>query len=109
MSNSLQAQDAPNPPTDQIMSTYVIERTIEGAGELSKEELKVISQGSCAAIKEIGPQIKWLHSYVTTDKVFCVYKAADEALLLEHAKIGGFPIDAVHRLAEKISPQTAED
>jgi len=90
------------------LSTYVIERNLQGAGALSAAELKTISQGSCAVIKQLGPEIKWLHSYVTENKIFCVYQATNAELLRKHAEMGGFPIDAVHTLTNTISPATAE-
>ena len=87
--------------------TFVIERTIPGAGQLSAEQLKGISQTSCSVLKELGPEIQWVHSYVTGNKVFCIYRAPSEAWVRDHAKRGGFPVDAVSEVATVISPQTA--
>jgi hypothetical protein len=87
---------------------YVIERSIPGAGNLSAEQLKGISQASCGILKDLGPTIQWVQSYVTGDKVYCVYQAPDEALIREHAKRGGFPADAVNRVTTIIGPKTAE-
>jgi hypothetical protein len=90
------------------MKTYVIEREIPGAGSFTPAQLKAISQTSCGVLKEMGPQIQWLHSYVTGDKIYCVYKAENEALVREHAKKGGFPANSVSEVATIISPATAE-
>ncbi len=88
------------------LHTYLIERNIPGAGNLTAEQLKSISQTSCTVLKEMGPKIQWLHSYVTGDKVFCVYKAENEELLREHAKKGGFPVNSITRIKATISPAT---
>ena len=90
------------------MKTYVIEREIPEAGKLNAEQLKGISQTSCSVLKEMGSEnIEWLHSYVTEDKVYCVYKALNKELLKEHAKKGGFPANKISELATTISPKTA--
>jgi hypothetical protein len=89
------------------LNTYVIERDMPGAGELTAVQLKEVSQISNTVLKEQGPEIKWLHSYVTTDKIFCVYKAVDEKILNEHAEQAGFPITSINKLAVVISPETA--
>lgn len=110
-SSNLMAQVQKNTTSQSAsdeLTTYVIERNLQGAGALSAAELKSISQGSCAVINQIGPEIKWLHSYVTDNKIFCVYQAKNAELLKKHAEMGGFPIDAVHTLANTISPATAE-
>ncbi|WP_343487496.1 DUF4242 domain-containing protein [Allomuricauda sp. d1] len=91
------------------MKTYVIEREIPDAGKLTGEQLKGISQKSCSVLKEMGSGIEWLHSYVTDDKVFCVYKAENKELLVEHAKRGGFPVNSIQELATKIGPETANE
>ncbi|GGZ86718.1 DUF4242 domain-containing protein [Algibacter mikhailovii] len=90
------------------MKTYVIERIIPGAGNLTPEQLKAISQTSCTVLKEMGPRISWQHSYVTGDKVYCVYKAENKETIDEHAKKGGFPANSVNEVATIISPVTAE-
>jgi hypothetical protein len=90
------------------MKTYVIEREIPGAGKLTQEQLKSISQTSCGVLKEMGPKIKWQHSYVTGDKIYCVYKAKNEELVKEHAKKGGFPANSISEVANVISPATAK-
>ncbi|RPE08200.1 DUF4242 domain-containing protein [Chitinophaga lutea] len=90
------------------MPKYVIEREIPGAGKLSGEELKAISQTSCGVLSNMGPQIQWIHSYVTGDKIYCVYFAANEELVREHAKQGGFPANAVNQVTAIIDPATAE-
>ena len=90
------------------MKTYVIEREIPGAGKLTAEQLKGISQTSCTVLKEMGPKIQWIHSYVTGDKVYCIYKAESIELVKEHAKKGGFPANSVNEVATVISPATAE-
>jgi len=90
------------------MNTYVIERNIPGAGQFSKEKLKDISKTSDSVLKEMGPGIEWLHSYVTDDKIICVYKAENIDLLKEHAKKGGFPITAIYKVDNVISPATGK-
>jgi len=98
-----------NPATDQTkeMKTYVIERDIPGAGQFTAEKLKDISKTSCSVLKDMGPGIQWIQSYVTGNKIFCVYKAESVDLLKEHAKKGGFPINAVYEVSSIISPATA--
>ena len=90
------------------MPKYIIEREIPGAGNLSKEELQGISQKSCGVLHEMGPQIQWVESYVTNDKVYCVYIAPDEGAVKEHAEKGGFPADCVSEVKSIINPTTAE-
>ena len=89
------------------MKTYVIEREIPNAGKLTAEQLKTIAQTSCAVLEEIGPSIEWVHSYVTGNKIYCIYKAANEELIREHAMKGGFPANTVSEVASIISPATA--
>ena len=93
---------------NKTMKTYVIERNIPGAGDLTAEQLKGISQTSCTVLKEMGPKIEWQHSYVTGDKVYCVYKAENKSLIEEHANKGGFPANSISEVATTISPATAE-
>ncbi len=90
------------------MKTYLIERVIPGAGDLSADQLKGVSQTSCSVLKEMGSKIEWQQSYVTGDKIYCVYKAENKALIEEHAKKGGFPANSVSEVATIISPATAE-
>ncbi len=90
------------------MPQYLIERELPGAGKLSPEELKGISQTSCGVLNEMGPQIQWVHSYVTGDKIYCVYRAPNEAMVREHAQRGGFPANQVSEIASVINPTTAE-
>lgn len=90
------------------MPKYVIEREIPGAGNLSPEELHGISQKSCDVLREMGPKIQWQHSYVTGDKVYCVYIAPDEDAVREHASKGGFPANRVSRVETIIDPTTSE-
>jgi hypothetical protein len=90
------------------MPKYVIEREIPGAGKLSAQDLQAISQKSCGVLKDMGPQIQWLHSYVTDDKIYCVYIAPDEASVREHAQQGGFPANSVARVRTVIDPTTAD-
>lgn len=90
------------------MPKYVIEREIPGAGALSAEQLQAISQKSCAVLSNLGPQIQWLHSYVTGDKIYCVYIAPNEALVREHASQGGFPANRVSEVKTIIDPTSAE-
>jgi hypothetical protein len=89
------------------MKTYLIEREIPGLGKLTPEQLKGISQASCSVLKEIGPSIQWIQSYVTGDKLFCIYKAENEDLIREHAKKGGFPCNNILEIGSVISPATA--
>ena len=106
---SLNAQSASSQASNSSMNTYLIERDIEGAGDWTAQQLKEISQASCQVVKEIGPSIIWVHSYVTDDKLFCIYQAPNENLIRTHAEKGGFPLSSIHLLATKISPQTAQE
>ena len=90
------------------MPKFLIEREIPGAGDLKPEELQAISQKSCSVLQEMGPQIQWVESYVTGDKVYCVYIAPDEAAVREHAQRGGFPANRVSEIRRMIDPTTAE-
>ncbi len=90
------------------MPKFVIEREIPGAGKLSDRDLKAISQKSNKALNELGPRVQWLQSYVTGDKIYCVYIAPNEELIREHAKRGGFPANRVSQVASIIDPTTAE-
>jgi hypothetical protein len=90
------------------MPKYVIERTLPGAGNLSAEQLTGISQTSCGVLKNLGPSIQWLQSYVTGDKIYCVYIAPNAEIIREHAKQGGFPADCVNEVKCVIDPTTAE-
>jgi hypothetical protein len=91
----------------KVMKTYLIERDIPDAGKLTPEQLKSISQTSCNVLKEMGPEIQWVQSYVTGDKIYCVYKAESEELIREHAKKGGFPANFIMEISSVISPATA--
>ena len=102
-----QAQEAKTNENSTEMKTYLIERELPGAGAFESEALQGISKKSCEVIKEMGPQIEWLHSYVTTDKVYCVYRATSEAELKVHAEKGGFPINSIAVISTKIGPSTA--
>jgi hypothetical protein len=90
------------------MPRWVIEREIPGAGKLTAGELKGISQKSCSVLNELGSRIQWEHSYVTDDKIFCVYIAPDEATVRKHAQMGGFPANKVTQVRRMIDPLTAE-
>ena len=90
------------------MPKYVIERDIPGVGKLSPAELKGISQTSCGVLSKLGPQIQWVHSYVTGDKIYCIYNAPNEAMVREHAAQGGFPANRVSAVTSIIDPVTAE-
>jgi hypothetical protein len=90
------------------MPKFVIEREIPGAGKLSKAELQGISQKSCGVLNSMGPKIQWVESFVTDDKIYCVYIAPDEATVREHATKGGFPANKVSRIATMIDPTTSE-
>ncbi len=90
------------------MPKYVIEREIPGAGKLSAQELQAISQKSCGVLNQMGPQIQWIQSYVTDDKIYCVYIAPNEEMAREHARQGGFPANRVSAVKLMIDPTTAE-
>ena len=90
------------------MPKYVIERELSGAGNLSVEQLRTISQKSCNVLDELGPKIQWVQSYVTPDKIYCVYRAPSEDLIRQHAKEAGFPADVIARVRARIDPTTAE-
>ena len=90
------------------MPKYVIERDIPGAGNLSADQLRTISQKSCSVLRELGPQIQWFHSYVTHDKLYCIYMAPSEKTILEHAQRGGFPANRVSEIKGIIDPTTSE-
>ena len=90
------------------MPKYVIEREIPGAGKLTPDQLQAVSQTSCGVLRNLGPQIQWLHSYVTGDKIYCVYIAPNEEMVREHAKQGGFPANVVSEVVTIIDPTTAE-
>lgn len=89
------------------MPKYVIERDLPGAGRLSAQDLQAISQKSCGVLQELGPQIQWVHSYVTGDKIYWIYIAPDEQLVREHAQRGGFPANRVSEVVTIIDPTTA--
>ncbi|MEK1838128.1 DUF4242 domain-containing protein [Pseudomonas sp. NPDC089918] len=90
------------------MPKYIIERELPGAGALPQQELKAISQKSCDVLREMGPEVQWLESYITGDKIYCVYIAPNEGLIREHAQKGEFPITSVSRVMNIIDPTTAE-
>jgi hypothetical protein len=90
------------------MPKFIIEREVPGAGKLSPAEVQAISQKSCSVLREMGPQIQWLESYVTADKIYCVYIAPSEAAVREHATKGGFPANKVSQVKRIIDPTTAE-
>jgi hypothetical protein len=90
------------------MPKFVIERELAGAGKLPKNELQAISQKSCGVLQSIGPRIQWLQSFVTDDKIYCIYIASDETTVREHAQKGGFPANNVARVLSVIDPTTAE-
>jgi hypothetical protein len=90
------------------MPRYLIERELPGAGTLSPTDLRAIAQKSCGVLRELGPDIQWQQSFVTTDKIYCVYLASDEQIVREHASRGGFPANRIERIAVGIDPATAE-
>ena len=90
------------------MPKFVIERSIPQIGAASAAEMQAIAQKSCGVLHELGPQVQWVHSYVTGDKIYCVYNATSEDLVREHARRGGFPADSVARVVSTIDPTTAE-
>ena len=90
------------------MPKFVIERELPGAGKLSKDQLQAISQTSCGVLRNLGPQIQWLQSYVTDDKIYCVYIAPNAEMIREHARQGGFPANKVSEVKTVIDPTTSE-
>jgi len=90
------------------MPKFVIEREIPAIGSATPEQLRATSQASCGALRTIGPRVQWVHSYVTEDKIYCVYLAPDEAAIREHARLGGFPANRISRILSTIDPATAE-
>jgi len=97
------------PTLEEIaMPKFVIERDIAGAGKLPKQELQAISQKSCGVLHSMGPKIQWVQSYVTDDKIYCIYVAPDEDILFEHARCGGFPANKVSRVTSVIDPSTGD-
>jgi uncharacterized protein DUF4242 len=90
------------------MPKYVIEREIAGAGKLSPQELAAVSQKSCSVLRQLGPEIQWVESYVTADKVYCIYIAPNEQMIREHAQQGGFPANRISEVKTRIDPTTSE-
>jgi Nickel responsive protein SCO4226-like len=90
------------------MPKYVIEREIPGAGSLTPQQLQAISQKSCSVLRKLGPEIQWIHSYVTPDKIYCVYIAPNEDLVRKHASEGGFPANRISEVVSMIDPVSAE-
>lgn len=90
------------------MPQFVIEREMPGVGGLGADDLKNASQGSCAVLRELGPEIQWVHSYVTDDKIYCLYRAPSEELIRRHAETAGFPANSISRVRATIDPTTAE-
>lgn len=90
------------------MPKYVIERELPGAGQLSQDQLRAVSQKSCGVLSRLGPEIQWIHSYVTADKIYCIYRAPNEEMVREHARQGGFPANKVSEVMTVIDPTTAE-
>jgi len=95
-------------PGEITMPKFVIEREIPGAGKLTAAELKTISRKSCGVLSSMGPSVQWVHSYVTGDKVYCIYHATDESLVRRHAELGGFPANRISQVFGIIDPSTAE-
>lgn len=91
------------------MPKYVIERQIPGAGSMSPETLQAVSQTSCGVLRKLGPEIQWVHSYVTNDKIYCIYIAPNEEMVREHARQGGFPANSISEIRTIIDPTTAEN
>jgi hypothetical protein len=90
------------------MPKYIIEREIPGAGKMTSEQLRGIAQKSCTVLRELGPQIQWIESYVSGDKIYCSYIAPNEELIREHAKLGGFPVNRISEVKQIIDPTTAD-
>ena len=90
------------------MPQYVIEREMPGAGQLGSDDLRQASQTSCSVLKELGPEIQWVHSYITDNKIYCIYRAPNEQMIREHAQRGGFPCNKVSEVRNMMDPTTAE-
>ncbi len=90
------------------MPQFVIEREMPGAGQLSPGDIKLASQTSCSVLRDLGPEIQWVHSYVTDNKIYCVYRAESEELIREHGQRGGFPVNKIAQVRRTIDPTTAE-
>jgi hypothetical protein len=97
-----------NNSTERVMPKFVIERDIPGAGKMSPSDLKALSQKSCGVLSSMGPSVQWVHSYVTDDKIYCIYQAADASQVKRHAELGGFPANKISRVSTMIDPSTAE-
>ena len=95
-------------PLEAQLPQYLIERNVPGAGKLTPDELKAVSQKSCGVLNQLGPQIQWVHSYVTADQLYCIYRAPNEEMVREHARLGGFPANRVSEITTVIDPTTAE-
>ncbi|WP_348261894.1 DUF4242 domain-containing protein [Telmatobacter sp. DSM 110680] len=90
------------------MPKYVIEREVPGAGELNAQQLKDISQTSCSVLRKLGVEIQWIQSFVTGDKIYCIYRSPNEEMIREHAELGGFPANVISEISTTIDPTTAE-
>ena len=90
------------------MPRYIIERELPGAGQLTEQELVAISQKSCSVLDDLGPKIQWVESFVTENKIFCVYQAPNKSIIMQHASMGGFPANRVEEISTVINPVTAE-
>lgn len=90
------------------MPKYVIERDLPGAGKLTRDQLRAVSQKSCSVLNKLGPEIQWIESYVTEDKIYCIYRAPSEEMIREHAKQGDFPANRISEITSVIEPSTAE-
>ena len=90
------------------MPQFVLEREMPGVGQLGPDDLKGASQGSCTVLRQLGPEIQWVHSYVTADKIYCIYRAPSEDLIRQHAETAGFPANSISEVKAVIDPTTAE-
>ncbi len=90
------------------MPKFVIERSVHGVGSMSPEQIQAISQKSCSVLRDLGPQIQWLQSFVTDNKIYCVYIAPNEEMVREHARLGGFPVNSISQVRSIIDPTSAE-
>jgi hypothetical protein len=90
------------------MPEFVIERNMPGVGKLGAGDLRAASQGSCSVLRELGPEIQWVNSYVTDDKIYCIYRAPNEDLIRRHAEMGGFPANSISPVRARIDPTTAD-
>jgi Nickel responsive protein SCO4226-like len=102
------AHEQPSSSQEDAMPKYVIERELPGAGQLTPQQIQAVAQKSCSVLRNLGPEIQWVHSYVTQDKIYCIYNAPNEQLIREHARQGGFPANRISEVKSVIDPTSSE-